>query len=373
MKIIITRQNLERLRSLEGLNEPLPIYGLIRENEELGYVLAIGKTFSGLPVIGTVHSMAYDLGKRNLPIVAFIKNNEPEFYHFENDEWIRTSLMVVDLCDTFKRTPFPERLMKVIRVSKIALFGLGSMGSRLAVGLARSGVGNFKLIDPDIMSIENISRHECALTDLCRPKVVAVKERILWINPNATVETYDYDIFKAEKEVRDEVFNNVDLVIATTDKKKVQLKVNEACFNYSLVGLFAGCYEEAKGGEVFYVIPGETKVCYECLRGGIQQPERLGKIDYSKAQSPDDYEGEPGLNAAINFVTDVAQQYALALLLRKEDCEMAKTIEPLKNLLLVGGLLGQDYYFFRKPFDIIQPALKGPWKECGTCQDNNQR
>ena len=350
----------------------MPIYGLVREDEKLCYVLAVEDSNSRLPVIGFLYTTTNDFEKGHASMAAVIKNDLPEFYNFENDGWVKTDFVAIDLCDAFKRTPFPERLMKVISDSKIVLFGLGSMGSRLAVGLTRSGIRNFKLIDPDVVSIENLSRHECDLTDLCRSKVVAVKEKIHRINPNAVVEKYDYDIFKAEKEVRDEVFRNVDLVIATTDKKSVQLKVNEVCFDNNTVGLFSGCYEEAKGGEVFYVIPGETKVCYECLRGGVQQPERLGKIDYSKAQSTEDYEGEPGLNAAINFVTDVAQQYALALLLRKEDCEMAKKIEPLKNLLLVGGLLGQNYYFFRKPFDIIQPTLKGPWKECGTCQDNNQ-
>jgi molybdopterin/thiamine biosynthesis adenylyltransferase len=306
-------------------------------------------------------------------MAAVIKNDLPEFYNLENDGWVKTDFVAIDLGDMYRRTPFPGKLMKIIQESRVVMFGLGSMGSRIAVGLARSGIGNFKLVDPDVVSIENLSRHECDLTDLCRPKVVAIKEKIHKVNPGAKIVTYAYDIFKAEKEVRDEVFRNVDLVIATTDKKSVQLKVNEACFDNNTVGLFSGCYEEAKGGEVFYVIPGETKVCYECLRGGVQQPERLRKIDYSKAQSTEDYEGEPGLNATINFVTDVAQQYAIALLLRKEDCEMAKTIEPQKNLLLIGGLLGQGYYFFRKPFHFIQPVIKGPWKECGTCQNRNQR
>jgi molybdopterin/thiamine biosynthesis adenylyltransferase len=324
-------------------------------------------------VIGFLYTATNDFEKGHASIATVIKNDMTEFYHIENDDWIKINHVTVNLCDIFQRTPFPERLMKVIGDSKIVLFGLGSMGSRLATGLARSGIGNFKLVDPDVVSIENLSRHECDLSDLYRQKVVAVRDKIHRINPNAVVEVYDYDIFKAEKEVRDEVFREVDLVIATTDKKSVQLKVNEACFDNNTIGLFSGCYEEAKGGEVFYVIPGETKICYECLRGGIQRPERLGKIDYSKAQSSEDYEGEPGLNAAINFVTDVAQQFAIALLLRKEDCEIAKVIEPQKNLLLIGGLLGRGYYFFRKPFDIIRPTLTGPWKECGTCQDNNQR
>jgi hypothetical protein len=93
------------------------------------------------------------------------------------------------------------------------------------------------------------------------------------------------------------------------------------------------------------------------------------KYDYSNAQSSEEYEGEPGLNAAMNLITDVIKQYAIALLLRKEDCEIAEMIDPEQNLLLIGRVLGKGFYFFKKSFHFIQPKLKGPWKNCGTCQN----
>jgi hypothetical protein len=102
--------------------------------------------------------------------------------------------------------------------------------------------------------------------------------------------------------------------------------------------------------------------------GRDDKPETTGKLDYSTAQSPQDYKGEPGLYAAINFITDVAAQYAIALLLRKETCEIARLIDPEHNLLLIGGALGADYYFFKKPFHFIIPVIEKPWKDCSTCQ-----
>jgi hypothetical protein len=75
------------------------------------------------------------------------------------------------------------------------------------------------------------------------------------------------------------------------------------------------------------------------------------------------------------LVTDVAQQYAIALLLRNEDCEIVKMIDPKQNLLFIGGALGEGYEYlkksrsFKKPFHFIKPNLKGPWKNCGTCQN----
>lgn len=242
----------------------------------------------------------------------------------------------------------------------------------MAIGLARSGVEKFRLIDPDRLSVENISRHECDLTDLGRFKVDAIKDRILRINPFANVETYNYDVLD-KIHILKKIFDGASLVIGATDRQSAQLMINKECWNYGVPALFGGCYDEARGGEILFVIPGKTKVCLECLYGAFKRPKKLGKIDYSTAKGPEDYTGEPGLNAAINLVTDVAQQYAIALLLRNEDCAMAKLIDPKRNLLLIGGALGAGYYVFKTPFHFIAPPFKGPWEKCSTCQNTHIR
>lgn len=346
---------------------PLDLFGFIRKSEDLSYVFSIGKKTVSLPLIGQITENGSV--PANLNLVGMFQEGSIKFFYRQKDGWRWAEYHIIDLNDTFARTPFPKNLGAKLKKSCVALIGLGSVGSRLSLGLARSGINNFKLIDPDTVDIENISRHACDLYDLGRSKVKAVKERILRINPFAKIETFPFDVFKKSDSVLEKIFQKVDLVIATTDKNAVQLKVNYECFNRMIPALFAGCYDEARGGEVLYVLPGETSVCLECLRGGVKQPERKGNIDYSTAQGPEDYKGEPGLNAAINLITDVAQQYAIALLLRKEKCEIAKLIDPQKNLLFVGGALGQGYYLFKKPFHFITPTLKGPWKGCGTCQN----
>ena len=290
------------------------------------------------------------------------------FYYKQSKKWQQIEHCLVDLHDSLKRTPFPKNLMMVLKKALVVIFGVGSGGSRLAVGLARSGVEKFRLIDPDRFSIENISRHECELSDLGRFKVDAVKEKILRINPFAKVETYSYDVFSSIQTLK-KVFIDSSLVIGATDRQSAQLRINRECWQRGVPVLFGGCYDEARGGEVFFVIPGETKICLECLLGAFKQPAKLGKIDYSNAQGPEDYQGEPGLNAAINLITDIAQQYVIALLLRNEDCAMAKLIDPKRNLLLIGGALGADYYVFKKPFHFIIPIFKGPWRKCSTCQN----
>lgn len=73
---------------------------------------------------------------------------------------------------------------------RAVLVGCGSVGSLVAMELARSGVGKFVLCDTDTLEIHNICRHQCGFSDLGRYKVDAVKDKILDINPNAEVVTY---------------------------------------------------------------------------------------------------------------------------------------------------------------------------------------
>ena len=75
--------------------------------------------------------------------------------------------------------------------SKVAVFGLGGVGSFVCEGLVRGGVGNFILIDYDKIDESNINRQLIANTNtIGRYKVDLMKERILEINPNANVEVY---------------------------------------------------------------------------------------------------------------------------------------------------------------------------------------
>ena len=122
-------------------------------------------------------------------------------------------------------------------------------------------------------------------------------------------------------------------------------------------------------------MPGITKICYECLRGGTRQQEKPRQYDYSTAQNHEDYKGEPGLNAAINVISDIAEQYAISILLRNEDCEAGRLIQPQYNILFIATGLGEGFYYlqnthcFTKPFEVVYPVIKKPWKGCGICQD----
>ena len=81
--------------------------------------------------------------------------------------------------------------MEKLRNAKVAVFGLGGVGSYVCEGLARSGVGNFVVVDFDKVDESNINRQIIATHNtIGQYKADLMKERILQINPDAKVEAY---------------------------------------------------------------------------------------------------------------------------------------------------------------------------------------
>lgn len=78
--------------------------------------------------------------------------------------------------------------MQRLSQARVAIFGIGGVGGHCVEALARSGIGEFDLIDQDEVSLTNLNRQLAALHDTIGcPKVEVMKERILAINPNAKV------------------------------------------------------------------------------------------------------------------------------------------------------------------------------------------
>jgi tRNA A37 threonylcarbamoyladenosine dehydratase len=76
-----------------------------------------------------------------------------------------------------------------LKQSRVAVFGIGGVGSFVTEGLARSGIGHFVLIDHDRVSLTNLNRQLIAThATIGRLKVEVMRERILAINPAAEVE-----------------------------------------------------------------------------------------------------------------------------------------------------------------------------------------
>ena len=77
-----------------------------------------------------------------------------------------------------------EAGVEKLKNSRVAVFGVGGVGSYCAEGLARAGVGEITLIDKDTVEESNLNRQLVALAStLSRSKAEVMKERILDIDP----------------------------------------------------------------------------------------------------------------------------------------------------------------------------------------------
>ncbi len=115
--------------------------------------------------------------------------------------------------------------------AKVAVFGIGGVGGYAVEALVRGGVGSFVLIDNDTICASNINRQIIAAANtIGRYKTEVMKERILNINPNAYVETYEC-FFLPENSGKfnfSEYDYVVDAVDTITAKLEIIIKAKEA-------------------------------------------------------------------------------------------------------------------------------------------------
>lgn len=86
-----------------------------------------------------------------------------------------------------------------LKAARVAVFGVGGVGSFATEALARAGVGRLVLVDSDTVAASNLNRQLAALhSTLGRSKALVMKERIADINPAAAVEVIE-DFFLPER------------------------------------------------------------------------------------------------------------------------------------------------------------------------------
>lgn len=135
------------------------------------------------------------------------------------------------MSNQFSRTELliGKEAIEKLNKSKVAVFGIGGVGSYVVEGLARAGVGNFVLVDNDKISQSNLNRQLIAThKTIGKYKVDVAKERILEINPNAKVEIYQEFFMPDSKEILDKTVDYiVDSIDTVTAKIELVMRANK--------------------------------------------------------------------------------------------------------------------------------------------------
>lgn len=168
-----------------------------------------------------------------------------------------------------------------LRDKKVLIVGLGALGASLASHLARAGVGQLGLVDPDFVEAGPLVRQDFDLHDIGLLKVEAVGMRARRINPRIAVEMFPIPLGAADvglatlTQATDklvqfvEAIQDYDLLISTTGTASVDRLLNEIASASARPSLYTWVLNGAWGGRVFRALP--QQACYECLMHSWEQ------------------------------------------------------------------------------------------------------
>ncbi len=127
---------------------------------------------------------------------------------------------------------FKESEKEKIKNTVVGIVGIGGIGCCIVELLTRLGFQNFKLADFDTYSESNLNRQLFAtLNTLNKNKALVGKERILSINPNAKVETFETGIDLSN--VRD-FCRDLDILLPQADKESAKIILHKAAQEFRI-------------------------------------------------------------------------------------------------------------------------------------------
>lgn len=123
--------------------------------------------------------------------------------------------------------------MQTLHESHVAVFGVGGVGSFVCESLIRAGVGSLTIVDYDTVDITNVNRQLMALPSrVGEVKVEVLKERLLTINPDATVHAINGMYLE---DTKDQIFNpSWDFCVDAIDMVTAKLLLIEQCKEHNV-------------------------------------------------------------------------------------------------------------------------------------------
>ena len=201
-----------------------------------------------------------------------------------------------------------KEAIEKLKESKVAIFGIGGVGSYTVEALARAGIGHLIIVDYDKYDITNINRQIGATNStIGKYKVDVMKERILDINPNAIVEAYKPD--EIEGGETNLINSSITYVVDAIDTMSSKIKLIEKCKEQNvkiITATGAGNKLDANKFQVSDIY--KTSVCPVCriLRKELKKRNiNKLKVVFSTENSKKP-ETEQNILGSISYVPSVA-------------------------------------------------------------------
>lgn len=251
-------------------------------------------------------------------------------------------------------------LESTVMLQKKAVFvGCGSVGSLVAVELAKAGVGNFMLIDNDVFGYHNICRHQCGIYDVGHFKTDALADRIFQINPYATVMKKNCMIQEIDRGEMEDFCNEDTIIIGGADNREGDLYASDFALENKMPFISIGCWERAFAGEIFYCLPNGMPTYRDFLKamGYISRRVTQNRRFYTTEEDLENVSFEPGISADVNFITIIGVKIILDLLNRSTPGFIQRLVPYLTQYTLVCNtnnpqIGGEQAEIFKYPLQV---------------------
>lgn len=252
------------------------------------------------------------------------------------------------------------------------IIGCGSVGSLVAMELARAGVEKFVLCDADTLEYHNICRHQCGIEDVGDLKVNALRRKLTNINPHVKVKTFGGIFQNIPKEILDEMCVAHETVfVGCGDNRTADVYANRIAIFYHAAFVSIGFWERAYAGEIFYYLPDKNMPCYKCALGS---GDLSGRVEanhhvYSNQENVEAVKFEPGISVDINFITSIGIKLIIDILNITNSTYIPRLLNNLKQYTLVcntcdPAIGGEMVEIFSYPLQVTTSLIVGFGEEC---------
>ena len=256
---------------------------------------------------------------------------------------------------------------------RAVILGCGSVGSLVAMELARAGVKYFLLADPDIVEYHNVCRHQCGIEDVGDLKVNALERKLKNINPKIEIFKFEGIVQNLPKSMLDEFCVATDTIfVGCADNRDADVYTNRISVYYNAYFISIGFWERAYAGEIFYHIPGKGMPCYECALGdggNISARAQANHHLYSNQENTEGVKFEPGISVDINFITTIGIKLIIDLLNSADEDYIPRVLGNLKQYTVVCNTCdprigGEMVEIFSYPLQVTTSLVVGFGKKC---------
>lgn len=346
------------------------IYGKYFEDTEIINIYPVELQDTG-DLLGEI----FDAGTEPGAGFCGIKNKNSIDFYYEKE---KLNIEVYELYqDIFSRN---KGILEtpIMNTKRVVILGCGSVGSLVAMELARAGVGNFVLADPDTLEYHNLCRHQCGIEDVGDLKVNALSRKIRNINPKANIKKFDGVIQNIPKEILDDFCIPGETVfVGCADNRTADVYSNRISIYYKASFVSIGFWERAYAGEIFYHIPGKGMPCYECALGYGSNLSARAEANHHVYSNQENIEGikfEPGISVDINFITSIGIKLIIDILNSNTESYRPRLLNNLTQYTLVCNtsdpeIGGEMVEIFSYPLQVTTSLKVGFGKQCeGTCK-----